>query len=368
MKRVCLVSFCNMYYLPYASLYIDSIIANGAKCSLLFWDRDAVGGNNDNYPQCDEKIVFQYHEIKNSLGLKKIWGYIKAARYFRKVLSEKDFSGLIFLQTHCAVACEKILLNKYRKKFILDIRDYFYDDIKWYNRKEKHLIDNSYANVISSPAYKTFLPEGKFYISHNYTPFNKTDLISFISKKQIKQSSSITISYVGTVRFIEMDKKMLNLFANDKRFTISYYGRGSEVLSDYCSKNHIENVKFHGSFSPTEILHFYEETDIINNIYGNHTKELDFALSNKIYHAGQLLTPILVCPDTYMETVSMKYKMGFVFDVNKEGIVDELYNWYNTFDREQFIKGCKRFIEDVIMENKEYINVCNDFVMNCNDK
>lgn len=44
MKRYCVISFCNMYVLPYAKLYIDSIIASGAKCDLIYWDRDAENG------------------------------------------------------------------------------------------------------------------------------------------------------------------------------------------------------------------------------------------------------------------------------------------------------------------------------------
>ena len=47
MKRYCLVSFCNIYLLPYARKYIDAILASGAECDLIYWDRDAVNGEND---------------------------------------------------------------------------------------------------------------------------------------------------------------------------------------------------------------------------------------------------------------------------------------------------------------------------------
>lgn len=362
MKNICLVTFCNLYYLPYASLYIDKIVASGVKCTLLFWDRDAVNGENDLYPQCNEKIVFQYKEMKNTPGLAKAWGYVKAACFFNKILKERDFSGVVFLQTQCAVACCRVLKKKYRKCFILDIRDYFFDDVPVYRQLEKSLIDISYANVISSPAYKYFLPKGEYYISHNYTPFDEVSLKRWHSEHQGNKSDTINITYVGTVRFIDMDKSIIGLFANDNRFSINYYGRGSEVLEAYCKEKGICNVKFHGSFSPTQVLSFYQEADLINNLYGNHTKELDYALSNKIYHAGQLELPILVCPGTFMEEVSMKYHIGFVFDVNKEGVVDELYNWYQNFDTFKFREGCKVFIKDVINENEEFNNVCKKFI------
>ena len=141
--------------------------------------------------------------------------------------------------------------------------------------------------------------------AHNYTPFDKEALAGFLSSIQSKKDNGvINISYVGTVRFLNMDKKILRLFANDERFSINYFGRGSEALESYCKDNKIQNVRFHGSFSPSHVMDFYKETDLINNLYGNHTKELDYALSNKIYHAGQLHLPILVCPETYMQEVS----------------------------------------------------------------
>ncbi len=369
MNNICIVSFCNLYYLPYASLYIDKVMGAGAKCTLLLWDRDAVDGENDKCPDGCDKVVFQYKEMKNTPGIEKVWGYVKATRFFRKVLRERDFSGVIFLQTQCAVACGCVLQEKYKGKFILDIRDYFYDDVAFYRRQEKKLIDISYANVISSPAYRKFLPEGKYYISHNYSPFEEKALASFLaSKRIIKEGGVINISYVGTVRFLNMDKKILRLFANDKRFSINYYGRGSEVLEKYCKDNNIQNVRFYGSFSPSQVMDFYKETDLINNLYGNHTNELDYALSNKIYHAGQLHIPILVCPETYMQDVSQRYKMGFVFDVDEESAVERLYQWYTTFDRSSFDEGCNRFIDDVKRENVEFDEVCMHFIDVCSKK
>lgn len=366
MNNICIVSFCNLYYLPYAYVYIDKVVGAGANCTLLFWDRDAVDGKNDKCPVGCQKVVFQYKEMKNTPGIEKAWGYVKATRFFRRVLRERDFSGVIFLQTQCAVACGNVLQKKYKGRFILDIRDYFYDDVSLYRRQEKKLIDISYANVISSPAYRDFLPNGKYYISHNYTPFDKEELAGFLSSIQSKKDNGvINISYVGTVRFLNMDKKILRLFANDERFSINYFGRGSEALESYCKDNKIQNVRFHGSFSPSHVMDFYRETDLINNLYGNHTKELDYALSNKIYHAGQLHLPILVCPETYMQEVSQRYKMGFVFDVDKEGVVEQLYQWFTKFDRDSFDEGCNRFIDDVKRENEEFDEICMHFIDFC---
>ena len=61
-KRYCLVSFCNIYLLPYAKIYIDAINSAGAECDLLFWDRDAVNGENDKFDNCN-KLYYQKNKV-----------------------------------------------------------------------------------------------------------------------------------------------------------------------------------------------------------------------------------------------------------------------------------------------------------------
>lgn len=360
MKNICIVSFCNLYYLPYAKTYIDKVKTAGNKCTLLFWDRDAINGGNDVYEGCC-KIVFQTTMIKQPSKLKLIVDYLKATYFIRRKLEEEKYDGVIFLQSHCAVACYNTLMKYYKNKFILDIRDYSLEFLKPFYILEKKLLECSYANVISSPAYQSFLPESAYYIAHNYTPFDR-GFLDTVCNKHRQSNDPIRISYVGTVRFYEMDKKLITLLGNDNRYRLNYYGRGSEVLKEFCEKKNIQNVDFYGAFSPKDVTRFYESTDLINNLYGNHTKELDYALSNKIYHSGQLHKPILVCPDTYMETISIKYNIGFVFDVNDPSMGDKLYKWYNCLDWEVIKTGSNRFIEDVIKDNEAFNNICNEFL------
>ena len=357
MKNFCIVSFCNIYVLPYGKTYIDKILKSGNSCTLLFWDRDAVNGNNDSFEGC-EKIVYQKKIKSNSGKFVKLIGYCGAASFFRKILFKRDFDGVVFLQTQSAVFTNKILLRKYHHKYIVDIRDYTLERFGWYRRMEIALIQNSFKVVISSPAYKKFLPNGNYIVAHNYSPFPKEVVSRVINNITIEP---IKISFIGTIRFLDMDKKILNVFKNDFRFQINYYGTGSEVLKNYCKANRIKNVDFYGSFSPSDTADFYMKTDIINNLYGNNTPFLDYALSNKLYHSGQFLKPILVCPNTYMEEVSLKYKMGFVFDINNPN-KDLLFEWFNTYDKIEFKQGCEAFIEAVKKENEEFYNMIDSFI------
>lgn len=361
MKRYCLVSFCNIYILPYAKIYIDAILDSGAECDLIFWDRDAANGKNDTFEGC-KNICYQRKITPTSSPKDKLLGYIESRNFIVKKLKETDYDGVVFLQTHSAVACRNLLHKKYKGRFIVDIRDFTLEKYGIYKKLEKNVISDSFSTVISSPAYCKFLPKKDYVIAHNYSPFSD-DTVNKIKNKKINTNNPIQISFVGTVRFIEMDKKILKLFSNDSRFKINYFGTGSEVLEEFCKKEGIYNTEFYGGFTPDMTASFYEKTYLINNLYGNHNPFLDYALSNKLYHSGQLYIPILVCPDTYMEEISLKYNMGFVFDVENKNSKDRLYEWYRNLNREKLAEGCDAFISSVKAENASFNKMITDLLM-----
>lgn len=351
MKRICLVSFTNIYVLPYAKLYIDKIINSGNSCSLLYWDRDLDGEKVDFYPECERFIYKKCVTGEDGKGkFKKGIGYFQAMTFFKKTIYKEKFDGLIFLETQSAVLCSNLILRNYVGKYIVDIRDFTIENIHFLKKIEDIVIAKSYTTVISSPAYKKFLPKADYVVSHNFTPFTEKEL-QIVRDRKKNNDGVIRISFIGTVRFIDMDKKILNIFKNDERFIINYYGRGSEKLKDYCYINDINNVNFINGFNPKDTSILYRDTDVINNLYGNNSPFLDYALSNKLYHAAQFYMPILVCKNTYMEQVSKQYNIGFTFDFDDINVKDRLYNWFYSLDRENLIDCSNRFIDKVKLEN-----------------
>ena len=217
MKKYCVVSFCNMYILPYASIYIDLIVKNGAECVLLFWDRDNTEGKNDNYPNCQKKC-FSYKCDNNTNRINKVKGYLGAKSFFVNELCSEDYDGIIFLQTHAAISCYGVLKKKYIGKYIVDVRDWTLEHISVYRYIEEKCIKNSYRTVISSPAYKDFLPDFHYTVAHNFTPFSNETIDLLREKSMVGQRKQpLSISFVGTVRFIEMNQKILDIFSNDSR-------------------------------------------------------------------------------------------------------------------------------------------------------
>src|SRR5699024_3357369 len=91
----------------------------------------------------------------------------------------------------------------------------------------------------------------------------------------------------------------------------------------------------------------YSEADAINNIYGNKTLSVKYALSNKLYIAALLKIPIIVSSETYMEEVIRKYKLGFVLDIENKESKDALNMYLENYDRNELINSCDEFLKDV---------------------
>jgi hypothetical protein len=219
-------------------------------------------------------------------------------------------------------------------------------------------INGSYKTSISSPGFEMFLPEYSYLYTHNINP-------KFLngqpySHKPIK-SNKIRISFIGTIRYINENKKLIKFFNNDQRFLLQFYGENSSLLKDFCSKNDINNVTFIEKFSPGKILDLYQETDIINNIYGNDSIEVNTALSNKLYYSLFLKVPIINSMGTYLDKLTNELRIGVSMDYNNPLFKDYLFNWYKEFHypdekAQQFIKKIMNDISLFDLEFSSFIN------------
>ncbi len=338
--KIGLISFSPPYTIPYLDYYLGLI--NNNQCDVIFWDRDC------NYTFNSENASVNYISYSCKVSgniIAKTINYYSVTKFIRKQLKNNKYDRVIFLQTHAAVACKKIILKYYRKKYIVDIRDFTLENIFIYRRWEKSVIENSYATIISSEGYKHFLPKYDYTLVHN---FKKIEEVSLDTKKD---SSIINISFIGNVRFFEIAKKLILIFKNDKRFWLSFIGNGSQNLEKFCKENQVENVTLIGKFSPDETIKYYMNCSIVNNYYGNKNNYLDYALSNKLYYSAQLNIPVLVNENTYSSKIAEEYGFGITWNADAEDAREWLYQKYLSIDKERMKKGCEAFIRKVEQEN-----------------
>ena len=356
MKTICFVSLSNLHSVPYIQDYLIAVKNAGMNSHILFWDRIGINNTQNIYSHFDNITYSPILDIISPDCSKpaKAMHYKKIIKIIGNILKEKNFECVVFLQSHGAVLCYFTIMKYYKEKIIIDIRDYFLEKNPFFFFLEKKILEHSLLRIISSPAYKKFLPKKQNYVlAHNFHQFPQKQISRIKDRNRTKV---IRISFIGTIRFFEIDKKFLNVFANDERFQINYYGVNSELLLNYCKINRITNVDFFGVFSGSQIYDFYENTDIINNIYGNDTPSLDFALSNKLYHSIQFELPILVYKNTFMQQIVEQHDIGFSIDLSEEDISNKVYNYYNSIDWEQFSQGCNELLRIVEEENNIYYN------------
>lgn len=342
---ICIVSMENVKRVPYVTQYIKCL--DGKDFDFLYWDRDCTDD------QVGQKNSFPFHhkvrhgEPTLAQKVEKLTGYIGFKRYASKVLRENDYKRVVCLTGNVAVLMSDVLLGKYDGRFIIDIRDYWHEDNRGYHEVEQRLIKASPCPVISSPAYKEFLGEHDFRIMHN------SQILSGDERKIAEHGHELPfrIVCVGAAKNPDYDKRVIDCFANDKRFMLAFRGRGYDQLRGYIEERCITNVETTGEFDFSQTLRQYADADIVLSMYGNGSPYWDYALANKLYFAAQLGLPILVCEKTAMADMTEGYELGVAFDPADKAAKDRIACLY---DEEQIVRrreGCCEFLKRVEADN-----------------
>ncbi len=219
MNGLCLVLPCNLYVVPYYKIYEDLFREININFDIIIWNRSLI--EETSYGNIISYNVSDKANDKNPL---KFFKYIGFAKFCRRTFKQKKYSKIIFLDTSsfCVVFLRKFLRRYYCKKYWVDVRDYTFENYSIYKRMIKTFLDNCYAYDVSSEGYLQFLPKtsSQMYLCHNvdYQTINKINSINFIN------SDKIRISFIGNVRYLDINKRLLNLLKNDERFIVQYFG------------------------------------------------------------------------------------------------------------------------------------------------
>ncbi|WP_342528165.1 capsular biosynthesis protein [Chryseomicrobium sp. FSL W7-1435] len=353
-KKICLVSLGNLYLSPYIEKYLENIDCD---YDLIYWNRHGLKEDNQNA----KKIYsFDYELTEDKGKIMKLIGYIKFKNFMTRILNENQYSGIILLQTSVGILLLSILKRSYKKKYILDIRDYTMEKNPLFLKIIKWLVKNSAYSIISSDGFKNFLPEHEYILVHNDIALDTNKFIEL--KNEERSEKQINISCIGLIRFHDQNIKVIDKFKNDERFRLKFIGTGALALKEYCYKVKALNVELVDRFPTEETLRYYLNTDLINNLYGNNSPLLDHALSNKLYYAAKLKIPILVSPKTHMASVVSKYGLGFVFDLDDYDSANDLYEFYESINRKDFEMNCEKFLTKVNAENELFKRTVSKFV------
>ena len=306
--------------------------------------------------ECGAANSYRYTGIVPVEGgkLSKIRHYYQLSRFVKAIVSKNKYDKLIIYPTHMAWMLRRMLHRKYRGKYVFDIRDYAGENNALIKKLTARAVREAGLCTITSPSYTSFLPDGvKYVVSHNIQPID-SELVRKYRSRELDRDRPIVLSFIGTVRFIEQQKKLIALFGNDPRFVLKYIGRGSEALKEYCAENCYQNVELVGQFDRSELGGYYVDTDMAINAYGSDHPALIYALSNKLYSAALMGMPVLCSPGTYTEDILKKYGFGCTVDPDDPKSADGVYQFYQSLTARDLYDHCDKFIKDVLADEEQY--------------
>ncbi len=352
-KKVCFISLGNLYLTPYLKKY-ENII--NLKYDIIYWNRHNIKEESN----ADVVHEFRKKMEEGSNNIEKLKGYIEFRSYCKNIIKNNEYCAIFLLQTNCGMLLKNILKKHYRYRYVVDIRDYTKENNILFYKIEKKLLNYAGLAVISSKGYKKFLPQYPYVLVHNDLEINCEIIREFRNKN--KNKNKIVIGYIGLIRFHNQNKKLILKFKNDERFELMFIGKDADYLQKFCTENAIKNVKLIDRFDPNETLNYYKNIDIVNNLYGNNTPYLDYALSNKLYYSAKLGLPILVCSNTYMEEITIKNGFGYCFNLEDDNALDNLYKYYNNIEWEKFYNRCDEFMLEIKNDNENFRNKVVEFL------
>ncbi|MFW7402918.1 hypothetical protein ACODG4_08705 [Vagococcus fluvialis] len=352
--KICILSASNIKHMSLISLYTSQLEKYKIPYDIIYFDKYGI----------DEKINAQskyklYFQVNREWSLlKKLNQYLRFRKTAKKIIKKNNYDFLIVWGTHTTFLFADYLFIHYRKRYCLNIRDYFHEKRKLFYLVHKIMITNSSFSTISSLGFLKFLPKFDYKVVHSLN-----DNLKKMKEKSgiatIDNYSPIIITFIGYVRFFDTDKKLIDELGNDQRFILKFIGEGAQYLQPYVDKQQIKNVVCIAGFNIDETVELLNDANIINNLYGKNNIALDTAISIKFYYSIMKKIPILTFRDTYISELSRQLGIGISID-EIEGSADDIFNQYNRLLESDLSIISENFLEKVEMENQMF----SDFIIN----
>lgn len=332
--KVSIIAFNNLNKSPYVNIYADFCKKMGMEYEVIYPNRSGSA----------ESVEHPLVPIFWDPAKKKMVNFLRFRREAIRHLNKASSDFVIVLTTMPAVLLSTYLSKKFRGRYLVDIRDYTYEHVKPYYLLEKLAIRHAAMNVISSPGFRKFLPEGQYRLCQNVSAAYAQGQGGAFDPKG---KDTLTIGYVGTIAYKTTCMQLFHLVEQDPRFRFFLHGdeAGDDCLAKYLAAHPCDRIQMFGAYRPEEKVGIMSGVDILFNAYGNGSKLLDYALSNKLYDSFYMRIPLLTSPDTAMSEEAGP--CSYDIDLERETSLDGLYDWYHRVDSAAFDAYATDYLKQV---------------------
>lgn len=339
--------------MPYLQHYLSLFKQTNTEYDLLLWDRSKNGKT------LEKGNVVTIQRFCNETMLSKALSFSYWLKEIKKILACKHYDKIIILTTVPGVLLYSYLVRNYNERYILDFRDYTFEKYTWYLKRVQAVIEHSYFTSISSAGFKTFLGDScKFRLAHNLP----SNYLAMINNFQKIPHESIHIKYLGIIDYFDINKKLVEAGKNIENLTFYYIGRflPGYNMKSYREEKQYENIITQGEYLEKDKVLYYEDCDLVNSVYENQSIISKHLVSNKLYDALLYKIPLLVAKNTYMAKLVQEKGIGFVFDPDNPGSLQEIINQFQHYDVSQFNKNVEIYLKEILVDwnqlNNEIIN------------
>lgn len=349
MSKFLIIAFHPRTMTPYARQYEEEILKQGFQYDIVFWDRFSKGPLKKN----GNEYIFQCPCTLGGNKLKKFYPFYLFRKTILQILSSVPYDKLIILNTMPGFLLQDVLLQHYKGRYVLDIRDYTYEKYALYKSRVLSLVDNSCFTALSSRGFCQFLgTHSKFVITHNIS----NELAKENEPTLSKHKSSICLGFVGVARAYEANTLLISKLAGKERYFLKYAGYHYPDcdLQEFCRQHQYAAVRFFPPYKNEEKPLLYKDIDIINTIFGDNTLEVSTNLPNRLYDGLLFQKPLLASKNTYTGNLVEKYKIGLAVDVKRDDVYGELNRYVNNFDEEAFLTATETLLKKICEEQDRF--------------
>lgn len=337
--KVCIIGQADKQYLPYVNRYTEFFKRHNIPYDIIYWQQE------EHAPLSESNEFYFTKPLKGDF-FEKWSGYLQYRKYVLSILEKGNYDRIISLTTLPCFLLRKYLLENYKNRYLLDIRDYTFEKYKYYRDWVHRLVANSFITTISSKGFLDFLPKSDKIIMNHNVHFWEEEKNAAIN---LKERQVINLCFLGKVRYFDENCLLLDQMKNTFRYQLWYIGKPVPDcdIPEYCKQHNINNVSFIEKYTDEQKPILYENIDIINSIYDKDDIKAAMALPHRLYEACIFKKPILSSKQTYLGELIAEYGLGLVVDIEKDDVLSLLNEYVNTFNPAQFTKNCNRFLNEV---------------------
>lgn len=277
---------------------------NEAKVSVITWDR-----NNDYSEEQENYYVYKKSSQygNKTRKLLNLWGYRQFCHATIKALQPD-----VVIASHWNNLVMVPKLDRRRQMFIyenLDVPTEAYILRKASTIVERWCMRRVDLTIHASRFFtQLYSPRKKQLILENKPAFQAPPPQEYIVHNPIR------IAFIGTLRYHDIMKTLIDAMRDDNRFQLYFHGDGhARQFMEECAKG-ASNIFFTGRYAYEDVAKLYQQTDIVWAAYPNKDFNVVYAISNKFHESLSFGIPTVYADKTCLGDFVVKHHIGMAVD------------------------------------------------------